>query len=26
VGYENQYFYNIKKDLNIFHLDLRMGW
>jgi hypothetical protein len=26
AGYENQYFYSIRKDLHIFHLDLRMGW
>jgi hypothetical protein len=26
AGYENQYFYGIRKDLHIGHIDLRMGW
>jgi hypothetical protein len=26
AGYENQYFYNLGKDLHIGHLDVRMGW
>lgn len=26
VGYENQYFYTIGKDLHILHADVRMGW
>jgi hypothetical protein len=26
VGYDNQYFYTIGKDLHVFHLDMRMGW
>lgn len=26
AGYDNQYFYSIKKDLHIVHFDLRMGW
>jgi len=26
VGYDNQYFYEIGKDLHVFHIDMRMGW
>jgi hypothetical protein len=26
VGYDYQYFYNIKKAINEFHVNLRMGW
>jgi len=26
VGYDYQYFYNLKKAVNEFHVDLRMGW
>jgi hypothetical protein len=26
VGYDYQYFYNLKKAVNEFHMALRMGW
>lgn len=26
AGYDNQYFYNLGKDLHVVHLDVRMGW
>jgi hypothetical protein len=26
IGYDYQYFYNIKKAINAVHLNLRMGW